>query len=386
VYATKHLSKYGVRQGLRKELDGTEYFGESAARSTELPFVAANCSVSMLDDLKAEDYKLKFSFEEENGAYLHSIIYDGREYEGLGAFTDNYSCYSAFIVIPGVSFHGSSASVIEYPSSPELRTVQSTVKEKGTTLFAPAKNAIQYNVSCLTVAMYPTEFALAIYAYRYVQLSRSTHRKCIVPPGGNKALSSTRKWIAPPLNSSDIVRAVVGAKLAEDQVCPGETLVFTECGDYDFILSIPLITLVLILAILAFIFTNKFNKKDSLVKAPIAADSWSKFAMNSCEVGKRYVRIGSTEYARYAEVPHKNWISEYILEEDPLNPGKRRMGINRIVILPKEENAPNLLRRLTTATFARITSERHSISRDSGGSTPVPSLKESWKSLFHSAQ
>lgn len=251
----------------------------------------------------------------------------------------------------------------EYPSTPKLRDVRKLSGDKHVTLVMPSAAMMAYDISCGNTSLSTLGFMHSIYSYRFAQLSTTTHPTCIE---SDCALNMTTHHI----NASDVVRAVLAAKLNEDTVCPGITYEYTQCGVFEPITIVPLLVIVLFLVSLAVYFTLKpvtksaseisFSSDDEEVRAPITATEWSRFAMGSWSNGKTFMRAGSPDHKAHIEmVGDRNCIGEYLVVEEE-ETGNKRLQMNEIVVIanPAEDENKGLLKRMATNALKRATNAR----------------------------
>lgn len=319
-----HLARYPIRQGLRKQFDGREYFGPSQKRNISLPVVIANCSVGPISLLEPASFFLELGIDNsthsEGVRLLRLRARDGSmSFSGFGGLLDNYDSFFTFLVslpsrqqVNAIPSEVSFVSVLEYTDPRRLRDIDLGSTESEGAVILSKSVILFYNVSCGIASLNTKQFAEAIYSYRYAQLSRSAHRKQIrhtnVPMGSNLV------QVPQPLAAHDVVRAVIAAKFAEEQQCEGESMFYTTCVCYKFMVAFPLFFIAAFLVVLSiFLYTRSLICKD-LVKAPVTSDAWSMFALSMCATKKKFIEVGTPEYETYTgKHRFRKCIGEYIL-------------------------------------------------------------------------
>lgn len=403
----EHLVQYGIRQGLHRSLTGDEYFGyvdEPKVRSD--PVVVSNCSVLKMANVLPENYEMGFGQQTANseGMPLKSItVNKSITYEGMGSVTNNYQCYSAFLVVAHSPIR---LTLYEYPSTVKLRDVHMWTGHKNITMVKPSAVMMAYDISCGKTSLSTVEFMESVYSYRFAQLSAPTRPTCIED-------SSAINMNTQHMNASDVVRAVLATKLNEETVCPGTTYEYTQCGIFEPVTILPLLAIVVFLMCLAVIFTMKPNWAqrsspstttmsssddedcEQPVRAPITATEWSRFAMGSWSSGKTFMRADSPEYKAHIEmVGDRNCIGEYVVAKDE-ETGKKRLQMNEIVVITPEEENVGRLKRMATNALKRARPTRRlpptgrfspTTPRPERGSTMRPGSRQDRISLYRREQ
>ncbi len=313
-----HLVDVPIRQGFRKDLDGSEYLGPYVARNTSLPIAIAGCYVNeyrLIPDAYLTFGESGLIKGEGAGAVLRKVDTSIGMFAGEGGVFNNYEVSSAFLVVEHPNGHNDSslATIVEYHDSAHLDRIMPTLRNASampTRIKAQAPVLI-YTVGCKEASMHGSQFSKGMFAYRYAQLARSAKRNRlpIVPITNNQFRISAPK----PLNVSSVVKAAIASKITEAVSCKGETFVFTKCGTFNMKQGYPLIVILAVLFVFAAILEFRKRTTDKVIKTPLAESSWARFALKLCCRERIICVIGSDEYKhKYIQYGERPFMGEFV--------------------------------------------------------------------------
>lgn len=318
----EHLSKYPIRQGFRKQINGMEYFGTRLKPNNSLPIIICNCRTSNLTAFPMTDTRLIIGRGSQRrpeivGWNQVSVRGGAKIYKGLGALVYNFEKSSAFMV--GDPYETPSKSVMtrifEYSNSADITELLESAKNVSVASVRPKSVVVMYNVSCEKATMMPLQFKRGLYAYRYAQLSRSGNRDPI--PCVNVSTNLGNVPMSRPMRPSDIVRSVIASKITKHPICEGETFVFTRhCGTYKMEMAMPLFFITCLLLVVCTVYFMLEIIGGDFVKAPVTTSEWGKFALNARNVRRKYIGQGSLECIRTdGFFRRKRVYAEYVRDE-----------------------------------------------------------------------
>lgn len=315
------LTKNPIHQGLRKTVDGTEYFGSLVKRNQSLPISIANCSVSDVRKY-VDDIELTFGpsrkMTTEGVGFLSAVSVNGNDTfdsGGYGGILYNYEFYSGFLVVrhPNSELDGrSSATVVEYPNTEHLANIKMRASDSKEKYTVQARTPLLiYKVECGVSSLTGTNFHSAIFSFRYAQLMHSAKRNAlqvITLNLGGQIIQTPRL-----LDGGDVVKAVLAAKIQEPITCKGETFVYTECGDFKLHLAMPLIVVVIVLVFLYVILKVKASSYKQLIRTPMTATAWAKYALALASTETKYCILDSEDYKdNYEQYAERSFMGEYV--------------------------------------------------------------------------
>ncbi len=334
----RQLVSNKILQGLHKDCDGTEYFGDGVQRNISLPVVIAGCWARNMRFIKRREAVLTFGpIEEIKGENLCfiSVAAPGRSFYGIGAVLNNYKFSSSFLCVrhPESADGSISATVLEYHDSEHLAEI--TRKAANRTRYQVKSNApvLAYDVGCQWGSMSSKRFYEAIYLFRFAQLSRPSTRNAIPRKNittGNIALSahgfddrlsSMMQSVAfvngpVPLDAGDVVKAVISRKISEHVSCQGETFQYTRCGGFNVKLALPLLIVTLCVFIVWGALVYVMARTKGRFDAPVTANQWRRFAIQHCSAEKKHVELGSDEYnTKYRQYGRDDYLGEFLVKK-----------------------------------------------------------------------
>ena len=313
-----------IRQGFRKDSDGSEYLGSWVERNTSLPITIEGCYV--------DEYRLipsgQLTFGASNlmkgeGPALLRVDSPIGSFIGQGGVFFNYEVCSSFLVVEhanGIN-DSSSATIVEYHNSAHLRSIirnkDGTSKDwysSRTPIIVKSKTKaplLMYKVGCRQASMYGNQFSLGMFAYRYAQLARSAKRNRL--PVINITKNGFRIQAPKPLDAANVVKATIASKIIEPVSCKGETFLYTKCGTFDMKMGYPLIfvTSMLVLISIALEIRKRITKK--IIKTPLSESAWARFALKLCSKERVICVIGSEEYnTKYKQYGERPLMGEFV--------------------------------------------------------------------------
>lgn len=315
------MRKNPIYQGLRKTVDGSEYFGDSVDRNQSLPVSISNCSVSNVRKY-SDAIELTFGpsrkMTAEGIGFLSASAVNGNETfdsGGYGGICDNYQFRSGFLVVrhPNNKADGSStATVVEYPDSDHLSIIQMRALDSRNKYTVKARTPLLiYKVRCGISSLTGRNFHAAIFSFRYAQLMHSAKRNAlevITLNLGGQIVKTPRL-----LDGGDVVKAVLAAKIQEPITCKGETFVYTECGDFKLKLAMPLIFVVVVLVFIYAILKAKVSTYKERIRTPMTATAWAKYALSLASKETKYCSLDSMDYkVNYQQYAERSFMGEYI--------------------------------------------------------------------------
>lgn len=339
----RELISHPIREGFRKTCDGTEYFGNQVERNKSLPIVIHRCWAKNMRIVGGNGSILTFANNitetKGEGIGFVSVATPNRSklFKGMGGIFDNYQFTSSFLTVqhPDNDDGSCSATVLEYPNSKHLMDIRRHAANKSTFEVKSRGVVLGYDVGCRLASLNAKKFHEAIFTYRFAQLSRSSKRNAIpkvnvtIGEGDNQlgrhsykknaaVPNETRPVLnAPcPLDAGDVVKAVIAMKITENISCEGETYRYTTCGTFKAVMAYPLVTVMVLVLVMWSILLYLVRRMGDRVEAPVTANQWMCFAIQSCNAEKKYVTLGSDEFKNeYKRYGREDFLGEFLVKK-----------------------------------------------------------------------
>lgn len=317
------LVAFPIRQGFRRNIDGSEYFGSAVQPNKSLPVVIADCKSDTYRILQPSEFRLKFGrnpMMNAKGVWMKSVLIlnSSRSINGIGHVNDNYKFKSAFMVSsnPGEAENRTLATIYEYSHSKDIANISKVSRKnskRGVTALwvRPKAPLLVYNLSCRISGLSVQDFTDAIFVYRKAQLNRSYLRRPLklvtITVGGHTMVTPQ------PMRNSCVARATLTKKITEETICNGETFVWTKCATYNVYVAVPLLTIVGMLSSIYLLLRVKMTRDGIFARAPITAKAWGRFYIRICQNEKAY-SLSPKDYEKgLAQYGCRDWIGEYII-------------------------------------------------------------------------
>lgn len=199
---------------------------------------------------------------------------------GTGDSAANPQYRSSFVLANVTGGDGNSidATYFEYSNSPHLKIVEHAIKSpnlRGSQLEVPNLQPIlRYRIGCSRCALSPSEFAKAVQVYRSTQLESSIHLHSII----YKVVDGQNITVPEPLTTPSIVRAIIAYRSNDAKLCKGETLVYRQCGVYNTLYFMPVITTLLCMVVVLFATKFLVSYRSARIEVPTTAAEWSNYS------------------------------------------------------------------------------------------------------------
>ncbi len=269
------LERRGIHEGFRRDIQGNEYFGPNLQRNTSLPLVIAGCTVSEHNLIPPNNTTVLLGSNHGYKSYAALAgLSSGNKSIAVSGFMDS----SRILAVSGAQQWletGINLTVFEYYDEKHIKQLRTNIdRRRRWTRLPLLPPLVTYNVSCASTGLSAADGIEAIVWYRFTQLHSSKLANFRIVTKNKYNLTAKM-----PMTPSCLVRAMLAMKYLENEMCPGETMIWTECGIVRPHLAIPVFGISFMMFVLWFALEVKAHRTPLTVNVPVTASEWYNFAM-----------------------------------------------------------------------------------------------------------
>lgn len=284
------IGKVPIREGFRKQFDGTEYFGVSKQINTSLPIVVEGCKTGKYEILPTEktiisigmNHRLKIG---QPLAAVRTIKFENKTYNVTLSTT--YTSLFGFVVpLKKEGASGFNATIFESVDPATLKGLMTGIdKKKKWTDLQPISPIIRYTVSCKTTGLLHNDIPIALTRLRYTEIEVGKSKSF------NFLYKNSSVIALEPMSSGSLTMAMLLLKMTEAKLCRGETFVWTKCGAIDIVYILPLMSILAVLSALWIATELYVWFSNAEMKAPMAVEEWYKYAIRAKGIRDTHVEM-----------------------------------------------------------------------------------------------
>ena len=268
------LEKASIRQGLRRNIQGNEYFGDEPKRNLSLPVVVAGCRVSEIKLIPPNGTTVVLGYNHRYNMYaaFREIRVGNESIAGIGAV--NTKRILALSLGKRWLRTGVNLTVFEYYDSVDVQKLRNDIDPRQRwTRLSVASPIVSYNVSCATTGLSLEDARQALKWYRFTQLDTGYLRKFNITVNGRRISAAVQ------MTPAAATRAMIAMKFLEQESCHGETWLWTKCGIVHPKLAIPIIAITLGMMLFCAVLEVHAYRLQLEVMVPVDVVEWYNFAM-----------------------------------------------------------------------------------------------------------
>ncbi len=296
-WTNEQLGTHPIREGFRRDVDGSEYFGAHTKPNTSLPIVIEGCRSSPHELLPARAAKISIGWNHPMQDHSAGIA-TANEITIYGTKTksDIFVMHNTLIGVQlppiRIGKTGFNFTVFESLDKESNQNIRASINRslKWTELVVNAR-VMRYTVSCSISSLKPDDARDALLTYRYSEIEAGNPKRFDFTHEG-KVISAVY-----PMTSADITPALLAKKIMESawSPCLGETWVWTTCGIYDLKYAAPMIAILSALTATWIIFEIVLRRSNHSMEIPITAHEWFEFAMSVCAAEDKTLDVDRTK-------------------------------------------------------------------------------------------
>lgn len=285
------LERSKVRQGLRRDIQGNEYFGYELNRNTSLPVVISGCTVSKMKIIPPNDTTIVLGNHHDYKMYgaFRELRIGNSSVKGIGTMNEKRILalsYGKKWLKTGINL-----TIFEYYDSEDVKKFRKLlgIRKKWTRL-SLASPIISYNVSCEQTGLSLEDATKALKWYRFTQLDASRLKTFNITTDDGRIVSAANQ-----MSAASTMKAMIAMKFMEQEDCLGETWEWTQCGIVRPLFAIPIITITLSMFVLFAILEISSHVMKLRIHVPVDAMEWYNFAMLT-SFQRTHVKLSEAKY------------------------------------------------------------------------------------------
>ncbi len=305
----EHVGSVPIRQGFRRLVDGTEYFGVTTKANTSLPVIVDKCRSSNYSLLPSNQTMLTLVAASELNvgiplAFGRAVTVGNKTYGVRMSVTPSF-LFGIGMPPRKLGTSGFNLTIYESIDPVNLNALMTGMNtSKRINVLRTQSALVSYTISCSSTGLGSDDIPIAVERYRYNQVESRNPAKFNFTHNGR--LVPAYK----PIPRASIVKAMMLLKMGDPDSCDGETWVWTKCGTIKAMHVVPMVCILSFLGMIWFVLELWAWMLKIEMRAPLNVAEWYKFGLQVGGIQDDDVQL---EYC--IEDPEKKTVREKKREE-----------------------------------------------------------------------